>query len=555
MARTSEYLAPVRGDPALSVALEPPGGMAPTSPAASRNTTPEEKADASRPIPAEQLTSGTIELDAVNPRRSTQTAKAVWDGATKLFLAIPSIVKTLSFLLGTVFAALIAYSEFSGQRVVIEPFEVASDLRDGGFTSRAVANKLTDHLATIRNTARTSMRRQQFVPPSSEAPPKVLALGGDVSVDAAFQYIREFLGREPVRIVGEIVTTRQARDDPPVVHVTTRVKGRPPKTISGPISMLDSMLLESAEHIFLHTQPYLLASYLYEVDPKRSFQAIQYVLQNEPATDDARAFNLWGLLLLNAGDPVGAVERFREAVRVSNESDIRARAYTNWAAALYRQAQYDEAIRVVQKALEADAAQADAYHIWGLVLAATDGRATTPATPSRAAEQFKRAIEVNPRFIPAYFSLAQELERGNALPAAIEQLRKAVDLDRGSAEGHIRLGRALLRARELTEAQQHLDRAVELNPKSFDAWNALGIISMQQGDFKAAAGHFARAIELSPREGAPHYNLGLIHRMGGDRERAIRAFQEYVALSPEGSGADQARSFIAELRGKPPAPR
>ncbi len=53
-------------------------------------------------------------------------------------------------------------------------------------------------------------------------------------------------------------------------------------------------------------------------------------------TDDARAFNLWGLLLLDAGDPDEAVERFREAVRVSRESDIRARAYTNWAAALYR---------------------------------------------------------------------------------------------------------------------------------------------------------------------------------------------------------------------------
>jgi len=226
----------------------------------------------------------------------------------------------------------------------------------------------------------------------------------------------------------------------------------------------------------------------------------------------------WGLLLLNAGDPVGAVERFREAVRVSNESDIRARAYTNWAAALYRQAQNDEAIRIAQKALEPDAAQADAYHIWGLVLAATDGRATTPATPSRAAEQFKRAIEVNPRFIPAYFSLAQELERGNALPAAIEQLRKAVDLDHGSAEGHIRLGRVLLRARALTEAQRHLDRAIEMNPKSFDARNALGIGLMQHGDFKAAAGQFARAIELSPREAAPHYNRGLIHRIGGDRE-------------------------------------
>lgn len=555
MARASESLAPIRGDPDIDVGLGPPDEGAPRGPTALRDATPEGRVDAAQHASAVPGTSGDTEPAAATPRRSVQTVKVVWDGATRVFLAIPSIAKTLSVIIGTVFAGLIAYSEFSGQRVVIEPFEVASDLRDGGFTSRTVANKLTDHLATIRNTARTSMRRQQFVPSSSEAAPKVLALGGDISIDAAFQYVREFLGREPVRIVGEIVTTREGRDAAPVIHVTTRVKGRPPKTVSGSLGALDAILLQSAEHIFLHTQPYLLASYLYEVDSKRCLDAIQYVLQTEPAADDARAFNLWGLLLLNAGDPAGAVGRFREAVRVSADADIRARAYTNWAAALYRQAEYDEAIRTVQKALEADAAQADAYHVWGLVLVATDAHETTPANLSRAEKQFRRAIEVDPRFIPAYFSLAHELERRSALPAAIEQLRKAVDLDRGSAEGHLRLGRALLRASALPEAQQHLERAVELNPGSFDAQNTLGIVLMRQGNFRAAAGHFARATELSPREAAPHYNLGLIHRMGGDRERAVRAFQEYVALSPEGSGADRARAFIAELRGKPPASR
>ena len=555
MARTPEYVSLVRGGPGIEASASPPGRAAPTATVALHDVTPEVGGDGGQPSQTDSVSSGNAARTIVTPGSVDQTARAVWDGTTKVFLAIPSIVKTLSLILGTLFAALIAYSEFSGQRVVIEPFEVASDLRDGGFTSRAVANKLTDHLATIRNTARTSMRRQQFVPSSSEAPPKVLALGGDISIDAAFQYVREFLGREPVRIVGEIATTRETRDASSVVHVTTRVKGRPPKTVSGPIRNLDSMLLESAEHIFLHTQPYLLASYLYEVDPKRCLGAIQYVLRNEPATDDARAFNLWGLLLLNAGDPAGAVERFREAVRVSTDTDIRARAYTNWAAALYRQAEYAEAIRTVQQALAADAAQADAYHVWGLVLVATERDERAPAHPSRAEEQFKRAIEVDPRFIPAYFSLARELERRNALPAAIEQLRRAVDLDRSSAEGHVRLGRALLRAKYAAEAQHHLERAVELNPKSFEARNSLGIVLMQQGDFQAAAGHLARAIELSPGEAAPHYNLGLIHRMGGDRERAIRAFQEYVSLSPEGSSADHARAFIAELRGKPPASR
>jgi tetratricopeptide (TPR) repeat protein len=105
--------------------------------------------------------------------------------------------------------------------------------------------------------------------------------------------------------------------------------------------MLDSMLLESAGHIFLHTQPYLLASYLFctRWTPSGAFKRFNTCCKTSRLRTIPEPSTFWGLLLLNAGDPVGAVERFREAVRVSNDSDIRARAYTNWAAALYRQAQ------------------------------------------------------------------------------------------------------------------------------------------------------------------------------------------------------------------------
>jgi tetratricopeptide (TPR) repeat protein len=554
MARIFERRFPIRGDPNADVNAEPPAQASPMTSALPCHAATTGALDVSPPGPPASRTLDTAENTTVTPKRNVLTARTIYAGAVTLFLAIPAIAKTVSVLLAIALAVFVAHAELIGQRVVIEPFEVASDLRESGFTSRTVANKLTDHLAAIRTTAKTSMRRQQFVPLSSEAAPKVLALGGDISIDAVFQYVREFLGRDPVRIVGEIVTAREARDASPVVQVTTRVKGKPPKTISGPVGRLDAMLLQSAEHIFLHTQPYLLASFLYEVDPKRCLEAIQYVLQNDPPTDDARAFNLWGLLLADAGDSDGAVERFREAVRVSAEPDIRARALTNWAAALRRQAKHQEALEKVQQAVAADPAQADAYHVWGLVLAAKERQSVTPATPSHAAEKFRRAIEVNPRFVPAYFSLAEELERTNELQAAIEQLRKAVDRDRGSSEGRVRLGRALTRAKELGEAKQHLERAVELNPTSFEAHNALGIVLMRQGDFGAAAGQFARAKEASPTESSPYFNLGLIHRMGGDRERAVREFRGYLALAPEGPGADQARKFIAELWGNAPVP-
>jgi len=481
--------------------------------------------------------------------------RIVWDTTTRVFLALPSIAKSLSALAAIAFVSLIAYAELTGQRVVIEPFEVPSQLRDSGFTSRTIANKLTDQITTIRATAKTSMRRRQYVPSSDEAAPQVLALGGGISVDAVFQYAREFFGREPVRIVGEIVTTKSSKGEPAEVQITTRVNGKPPKTIAGPLTSLDSLLLQTAEHIFLHTQPYLLASYLYEVDPKRCLEAIHYVLQNDPQSDDARAFNLWGLLLLNAGDHDGAIERFRDAVRVSSERDIRARAYTNWAVALHRAGRYQEALGIVEKAVEADASHADAYHVWGLVLATMEQQPNAPTAGPAAAQMFRRAIAIDPRFVPAYISLAEDLERRNDLPGAIEELRRAVDLDRGSADGRVRLARALIRANELGEARQHLERAIELDPKSFEAHQALGMALMKQGDFRNALARFASASAIAPRDPAPYFNMGLIYRMGGDRERAVREFREYLTLAPDGPAAGQAQQFIAELRGSASAAR
>jgi tetratricopeptide (TPR) repeat protein len=479
----------------------------------------------------------------------------VWDATTRVFLALPSIAKSLTVLGGIAFVSLVAYAELTGQRVVIEPFEVPSQLRDSGFTSRTIANKLTDQITTIRATAKTSMRRRQYVPSTEEAAPQVVALGGGISVDAVFQYAREFFGREPVRIVGEIVTTKNVKGEPAEIQITTRVNGKPPKTVAGPLTSLDNLLLQTAEHIFLHTQPYLLASYLYEVDSKRCLEAIHYVLQNDPQTDDARAFNLWGLLLLNAGDQGGAVQRFRDAVRVSSERDIRARAYTNWAVALHRTGQYREALGIVQKAVEADAGHADAYHVWGLILATMEQQSSAPAAGPAAAQMFRRAIAIDPGFVPAYISLSEDLERRNDLPGAIEELRRAVDLDRGSVDLRVRLARALIRANEHGEARQHLQRAVELDPKSFEAHQALGMALMRQGDFRNALARFASASAIAPTDPAPYFNMGLIHRMGGDRERAAREFRKYLALAPDGPAAGQAQQFITELRGGASASR
>ncbi len=64
------------------------------------------------------------------------TMEWIVEGVSLIFIGV--LVAAVTFV------ALIAYAELTGQRVVIEPFEVPTQLRDSGFTSRTI----------IRTTAR-----------------------------------------------------------------------------------------------------------------------------------------------------------------------------------------------------------------------------------------------------------------------------------------------------------------------------------------------------------------------------------------------------------------
>jgi len=479
------------------------------------------------------------------PTSASRSSGSSWAAAGRWLAAIPSALKSVAVGLGVTLAVLVAFEEFTGQRVVIEPFEVSGPLRDNGYTSRAVANKLIDQITAIRTTARTSMRRRQFVSPPTDAAPSILVFGSGLSVDSVFQYLRELLGREPVRIIGELVTLPRGAGAEAEVRLTVRVRGKPPKTVSGPVGGMDGLLLQAAEHIILHTQPYVLASYLYEVDPSRCREVIRFVLQTDPPTDDARAYNLWGLLTRDAGDHARAVELFQEAVRVAVDGDIRARAYTNRAASLQVLGKQAEALEAVRQAIEADAAHAEAYHVWGLILA---GMASDQgAADGQAVEKFRQAISVDPRFAPAYYSLGDALAKRNDLEPAIEAYRQGLDLDRGSAGRHVRLARLLLRAKREEEALRYLQRAVELDPASYEAQNALGVALLRQGNLPAAFERFTRAKTLAPREASPYFNMGLIYRMGGEPRKAVQEFQTVLRLAPQAPEADRARRLVEEL--------
>lgn len=117
------------------------------------------------------------------------------------------------------------------------------------------------------------------------------------------------------------------------------------------------------------------------------------------------------------------------------------------------------------------------------------GRYTNAAGSPHAIElsirHYRRALELDPAFAPAWAGLAEchstRASRGMAPPAeasadAMAAARKALELDESLADAHAVLGEVLSHRGDLAGGVRSLQRAIELNPGLAFAQYVLGRI-------------------------------------------------------------------------------
>lgn len=231
---------------------------------------------------------------------------------------------------------------------------------------------------------------------------------------------------------------------------------------------------------------------------------------------------------------------------------------------------HDEAIRHFEKAIAAgktfsigisdlSVSGYKAYFSIGQAYMAKKDRA-------RAIEYFRRAVEMQPGFVPAQFHLgvmcaeAGQTEEAKAAlefvlsrePAHAEACEclanlyvreghsaKAIALYERLLEenpdcevAHCNLGN-LLSAMEDERAIAHYRRALELNPRRAETHNNLGVALARQGKLAEAEEHYRAALRWQPNYAEAHSNLGALRFQQGDLDAALRAFQRAIAEKPD----------------------
>jgi serine/threonine-protein kinase len=155
-----------------------------------------------------------------------------------------------------------------------------------------------------------------------------------------------------------------------------------------------------------------------------------------------------------------------------------------------------------------------------------------------AEREFRRAIELNPRYASAHQWFSFLLAARGQFDAALLEAHTAVELDPASVSGRRTLGWVYYYARRYDQAREHLARAIEMNPMAVESYRMLGTTMALLGQ-PAEAERVLREARTLPDSGTyMTATLGWLLARSGKREeaeallRAIEAERQKGYVSP-----------------------
>jgi TolB-like protein/Tfp pilus assembly protein PilF len=186
---------------------------------------------------------------------------------------------------------------------------------------------------------------------------------------------------------------------------------------------------------------------------------------------------------------------------------------------------------------------------------------SNPADAAKAADYLKRAIEIDPKYAPAWAELTQartfQYEMGalsfeQAREEASRSARRAVDLDPDLAAAHLSMARVYnFFEWNWAAAGAEIQRARQLDPGDANALRWAGVYAWVMGHAKEASDLFQQAVDLDPLNGANYSMLGAAQFSSGEYAGADHAWSKAVELAPpHGFGANEGHAQVLLATGQ-----
>jgi tetratricopeptide (TPR) repeat protein len=281
-----------------------------------------------------------------------------------------------------------------------------------------------------------------------------------------------------------------------------------------------------------------------------------------------------GIVLEAQGQSEAAIEKFREALRISPNYP---EAMVNIGALLFRVDKPAEAVDVLERLVEIDPDNGSAHVNLGAGLEGL-GRF------EEAAAHYQEALRLIPDNAPAHNNLGNVLQAlrrydeavthhqealrlnpdnamvhinlGNALQVlgrfeeAVARYNEALQLKPDSAEAHNNLGFALYGEDHIEEAVAHCQEALRLNPDYTEAHTNLANALKKQGNLDGAIVHYREVLRLKPSDAQGHTNLGVVLHALGRPEEAVVAYQQALRIRPDNAEAHYKQGLALQSLGR-----
>ena len=134
-----------------------------------------------------------------------------------------------------------------------------------------------------------------------------------------------------------------------------------------------------------------------------------------------------------------------------------------------------------------------------------------------AVTDFRKAIDINPKYIDAHRKLAETFTKIGAPDDEFQKRYKAIENDPENPLNYVDLGVFLHKLQKEIDAIAQYKRALELDPKNPYIMFNLGVGFLDMGLYADAETTFRKAAEINPSYDNGHYNLAIsLHKQGKD---------------------------------------
>ncbi len=140
---------------------------------------------------------------------------------------------------------------------------------------------------------------------------------------------------------------------------------------------------------------------------------------------------------------------------------------------------------------------------------------------------WKKAVEIDPKFIKAHNYLARSYYTKERFDDALSEYKTVVELDPADAMAQASIGFVYRIKGMYDEAIAASNKALQVNPRLAAAYNCIGLSYTQKKMYAEAVDAFKNALEINPDYADAHFGLGIAYESEGLVEEAKQAFDAF----------------------------